>query len=175
MGDRCLECGFEYESVTPAGAPGALRDFPPRYRQALAGAAAPELLRVKPGPWIWSALEYSCHVRDVIAVYAERARRVLAEDRPFLPSMQREERVVREHYNEQDPARVLDEMEARAEELANVLAGAGPEGWSRVGDHQVSGPHTLLWMAANAVHEGRHHLGDVHRVLAAVSEEGAAG
>ena len=171
MGDRCLQCGFEYDTVTPASAPVAIRGFPAPYREALEGADPQALLRVRPGPWIWSALEYTCHVRDVFAVYADRSRRVLAEDEPYLPSMQRDERAVRESYNEQDPAVVLDQLAADADGLAEVLAGAGPDGWERVGDHQVSGRRPLLWMAANAVHEGRHHLGDVHRVLAAVGEE----
>jgi DinB family protein len=171
MGDRCLQCGFEYDSVTPVGAPVAIRGFPAPYREALEGADPAELLRVRPGPWIWSALEYTCHVRDVFSVYAERARLVLAENEPYLPSMQRDERAARERYNEQDAAVVLDQLAAEADGLAEVLAEAGPDGWERVGDHQVSGRRPLLWMAANAVHEGRHHLGDVQRVLDVVGEE----
>ena len=70
---------------------------------------------------------------------------------------------------------MADQLTAAAEDLASVLAKAPPDGWERVGDHQVSGRRPLLWMTANAVHEGRHHLGDLHRVLAAVSEEGSSG
>ena len=165
MADRCLECGFDYGTVTPVAAAELLRQFPPKYRALVAGG---EELRTRPSPWTWSALEYTCHVRDVFAVYTERTRRVLSEDRPTLPSMQREERVVRDRYNEQDPGTVLDGLGANAEELAALLGAVPSESWARTGLHPTTGERDLQWMAANCVHEGRHHLMDVERVLRAV-------
>src|SRR5207247_1517140 len=90
VAERCLECGFEYDSVTPASAAETLRSFGARYEKPLSrflpGEDGDALLRTRPGPWTWSALEYACHVRDVFDVYDERVRRVLTEDRPELVS-----------------------------------------------------------------------------------------
>src|SRR5205807_5796600 len=127
-------------------------------------------VRVRPGPWTWSALEYTCHLRDVFTVNVERVRLVLTEERPTLVSMNRDERAIREGYNDQDPARVIDELGAAAEELAGTLDGVGKDQWDRVAVHHATGELSLRWMAANVVHEARHHLMDVRRVLAAVSE-----
>lgn len=46
------------------------------------GASDSALVRERPSPAVWSALEYAAHVRDVVAFYAERIDRVLNEERP---------------------------------------------------------------------------------------------
>lgn len=167
MGDRCLECGFAYNEVTPGNAPERLRSYPPQYRAALV-AADDTVLRTRPSVWTWSALEYGCHVRDVFDVYIVRAKLVLAEERPPLDSMQRDARVVADRYNEQDPTVVADQLAANAEDLAGLLEPLGPQAWERTGVHPVTGERTLLWMTANVVHEARHHLLDIERVTRAV-------
>ena len=172
MSDRCLECGFEYESVTPASAPDVLRKFGRRYEAPLTrflpGEDGPSLVRTRPGPWTWSALEYACHVRDVFDVYDERVRRVLNEDRPELVSMQRDERAVRDRYNEQDPATVTGQLAVNADRLAQTFTGVGEDAWDRVGLQPSAGERDLRWMAGNVVHEGNHHLLDIGRVLRTV-------
>ena len=42
------------------------------------------MLRTRPEPTVWSALEYAAHTRDAFTFYAERIERVLNEDRPQL-------------------------------------------------------------------------------------------
>ncbi|MCA1676351.1 MAG: class II holin family protein, partial [Actinobacteria bacterium] len=52
-------------------------------------------------------------------------------------------------------------------ELASVLEGVSPDDWTRTG--LLAGvPRDALTMARDGVHEGSHHLRDVHRVLATV-------
>lgn len=164
MVTRCLECGYEYGR---GGAVEEVASFPARYRAAVAGVAD-ERMRTRPGPWTWSALEYLCHVRDVLLVHRERVARVRTEDGPVLPSMRRDERAVEERYNEQAVADVLDELGHAAEALAADLTAVADAEWDRTGEHPTTGEQPLWWMAANVVHEGRHHLLDVERVLAVV-------
>lgn len=59
----------------------------------------------------WSALEYTCHVRDVLAVQRERLVSALTEQRPLFAPMRRDERAVEQRYNEQDIDAVLGELE----------------------------------------------------------------
>ena len=175
MAEPCPECGFSYDSVSPGGAPDAIRAFGRRYRAPLARLLAGEdegVLRVRPEPAVWSALEYACHVRDVLSVYRERVTLVQAEDEPVLEPMGRDERPARDRYNEQDPAVVVDELAAAADALAADLASLDDAAWARTGIHQYPepAPRSLVWMAANVVHEGNHHLLDIGRVLRTVRE-----
>ncbi len=67
MGDRCDECGFDYEALAVADAVDELRRLGRRYRAPLTRFLADEdgdaLVRAHPLPGTWSALEYACHVR----------------------------------------------------------------------------------------------------------------
>jgi hypothetical protein len=165
VSDRCFECDFDYSGVEPASAPAQLREYAERYRDALISDG----IRTRPSVWTWSALEYTCHMRDVFAVYRQRAELVQAGDIPELRSMERDSRVIKDRYNEQDRAVVVDELERNGRDLAVYLENLDADGWSRVGMHPVTGEQSVQWMAANCIHEARHHLMDVKRVLALVS------
>src|SRR5207302_382180 len=71
----CEECGFSYESLSPADVPDTLRGFGKRYRipltRGLKGEDLDALLRAHPLDDTWSALEYVCHVRDDLAANAD--------------------------------------------------------------------------------------------------------
>ena len=121
-------------------------------------------LRAHPDPSTWSALEYACHVRDCLALYNWRIRKVLAEERPNLPQMRRDAVVVERAYNEADPAIVAEEMADNRTRLAALLGQLGEEDRRRVGireDEELS----VAWMAINTLHEAQHHLMDFDRVV----------
>jgi hypothetical protein len=167
-GWTCPECGFDYDACEDPTVAERVQGLGRRYRAPLTRAMRGEdlvpLLRRRPDPDTWSALEYACHVRDALALYDYRIGRVLAEERPELPSMRRDEVVAERDYNGQDPGGVADELEAAAEQLAKRLAGVPPEGWGRIGV-RAGEPLSVSWMARNTVHEGSHHLLDIGRVL----------
>ena len=127
------------------------------------------MLRRRPDEQTWSALEYACHVRDVFDTYGARVARILAEDEPVLDSMDRDERPVRDRYNEQDPAVVAEQVADRAAALAAAFESLAPEAWERTAIHPYPepAPRSLAWMARHVVHEGNHHLLDIGRVLRA--------
>lgn len=167
----CPECRFDYDGLTDEAVPEALRAFGRRYRapltRGLPNESLDELVRAHPLPGVWSALEYACHVRDVFAVQAERVEQTLGEDMPRYESMQREERVVRDRYNEQSPSAVADELAANAARMADTVAALTEEQWSRRGIYSYPEPteRDLRWLARHTVHEGQHHLLDIGRVL----------
>jgi hypothetical protein len=176
--NNCDECGFSDESVGPADVVDALRKFGRRYRAPLTrflpGEDGDSLLRRRPAPGVWSALEYAAHVRDVLGWYDERVRRSLVEDQPSFEGPGPDEAAEEGRYNEQDPATVVDELAANAERLAATLE-AVPEGsWDRV--HLRHGEErSVLFTARRAAHEGNHHLLDIGRVLRTVREQRKAG
>ena len=170
---KCEECGFEYESLAPAEIPGAIRAFAKRYRAPLSrflpGEDGDSLLRERPAPHTWSALEYAAHVRDVFAWYDGWIKQCLAEDRPVLEGPGRDEAAVDRRYNEDDPAAVADALAANAERLAATVEAVPDEGWDRVGLRRDE-ERSVLFTGRRAVHEGSHHLLDIGRGLRAVRE-----
>jgi S-DNA-T family DNA segregation ATPase FtsK/SpoIIIE len=166
--DACNECGFVYAEVGRAEIPGRLVSFGPRYRSRLVQAdpATPDgLVTLRPSPEVWSPLEYACHLRDVLGVQHERLVMALTEDRPVFVPMGRDERVVEQRYNQQDPVAVAAEIEVRAEVLASAFAELVPEQWERLGVYNwpERAERTMGWLGRHTVHEGEHHLLDMDR------------
>jgi S-DNA-T family DNA segregation ATPase FtsK/SpoIIIE len=164
---RCDECGFEYSSVGRDEVPERLRAAGPAYGERLSLEEA--VLRRRPSPDVWSALEYACHVRDVLQVQRERLALALAEDGPTFVPMGRDERVENDRYNDQDPNAVGQELRAAAGEIADAFAALNDAGWDRVGIYNYPEPaeRSMLWLAQHTIHECEHHLTDVDTALAA--------
>jgi len=175
--DRCEECGFEATTVTPANAEETVRGLARRYRAPLTRLLAGEddgVLRRRPGPDTWSALEYAAHVRDLIALWSQALHRALTEDRPVLarPDPDIAERFAAEQaYNTLDPATVAAELAANAERMAAKLGSVAADQWQRAvrfGAEEL----TALDLARKVAHEGGHHLLDVGRSLRAARQAG---
>ena len=175
---KCDECGFVYEGLAAADVPAAIRSFPKRYRAPLTrflpGEDGDSLLRQRPAPGTWSALEYAAHVRDVFDWYDGWIRRCLAEDRPVLEGPGRDEAAEIRRYNEDDPGAVTDALAANAERLAATVEGVPDDSWDRVGLRRDE-ERSVLFTARRAVHEGSHHLLDIGRGLRAVRDQRKAG
>ncbi|WP_231120985.1 DinB family protein [Mycobacterium colombiense] len=147
-------------------------------RQAeTAGATAAEVvallcnsdvgMRRRARPDVWSALEYACHLRDVLLVQRERvlaARRVNGAD---CASMGREERAEHDGYNEQDPFEVARQLTDAAMLFSNVLARLSADDWERtvVYHYPETSERSLRWVAVHTAHELQHHLLDIRRQL----------
>jgi len=166
--ERCEECGFDPESVTPATAAGAVRELGRRYRAPLTrflpGEDGAAVLSQRPAPQVWSAIEYAGHVRDVLVLVDRRVAQVLAEHDPELEPVDLVAAVEGGGYRELDAVTVADELAAAADRLASALEALAPEDWKRSG-RRAGEPRSVLDMARRAVHEGSHHLLDVGRVL----------
>ena len=77
--------------------------------------------------------------------------------------MRRDERVVEERYNEQDPAEVSAEILAAADALMDTLEALDDDGWQRTGiyNYPEPAPRTVEWIAVHTVHELFHHRMDI--------------
>jgi hypothetical protein len=122
-----------------------------------------EAVRRRPEPVVWSPLEYACHVRDVLRIQTERVAQAQREDHPTYTPMGREERVVDDRYNEQDPAVVASELLAAAEAFIALLESLDDAGWARTGVYNYPTPESrdMDWMAAHTDHELYHHRLDI--------------
>ncbi len=164
--ERCAECGYDYYEIGRDQLPDALRALTPMYKASLE-VHEPGRLRARPQPDVWSPLEYACHVRDVLRVQEERIQLALVEEEPGFTPMGREERVVEGRYNEQDPAKVAEELGEAASALAHMLASLDERGWQRTGVYNwpTTQVRSVEWIGRHTLHEGRHHLWDVERLL----------
>lgn len=163
----CPECGYEFESLDHGEILAALLALAESHRQLLT-SAEPDLLRAHPRPASWSALEYGCHVRDVLRFQRDRVMLAQAETTPEFTSMRRDERAIEEHYNEQDPAAVAAELATAASDLADALGSLEAGGWQRAGVYPwpVREVRTVEWIGQRTAHELAHHLFDCRRLLA---------
>jgi hypothetical protein len=171
---RCEECGFDDEALEPAEIPASVRAFAKRYRAPLTRFIRDEdgdaLVRRRPAPEVWSALEYAAHVRDVFANYDRWIGQCLAEERPVMEGAGPDELAAQGRYNEDDPGAVADALAANAERLAATIEAVSAGGWDRTGLRRGE-ERSVLLMARRAVHEGGHHLLDIGRGLRAVREQ----
>jgi S-DNA-T family DNA segregation ATPase FtsK/SpoIIIE len=164
--DRCDECGYEYAELSRTNLPLALRSGAADLA-AMLTATSVDRLRAHPVADTWSALEYACHVRDVLRVQLERVDLALAEDEPEFVPMRRDERVTEDRYNDQDPSLVATELGDAADALANRLAHLDDRGWARTGIYNYPAPaaRSVEWIGRHTIHEERHHLGDIDHLL----------
>jgi hypothetical protein len=168
---RCDECQYEYSSQDETTIPDALRTLGGRYRAPLSrflpGEDGPAILRAHPIEGAWSALEYGCHVRDVLLVQRDRLELALTEDTPTFVPMRRDERATELAYNEQAPDEVAADIASAADAVAAVFDGLTTQQWARTGIYGYPEPaeRSLLWIGQHTVHELHHHLLDVGRTL----------
>jgi hypothetical protein len=153
----CPDCGFDTTDHPGAKVPAVLHAAVERWSNLLAAPGVED----RPAPDVWSPLEYLCHVRDVCTLTTGRARRMLAEDDPELPSWDQDEAAEQGRYAEQDPALVADELADAADEAGAVFAAVGPDQWVRPGHRSDGTAFTVETLAQYLVHEVEHHLHDV--------------
>ena len=175
---RCDECGFDGDALSNDELVAACRGFVRRYRAPLTRFLPNEdgdaLVRRRPAPEVWSALEYAAHTRDVFAFYRERIERVLAEDRPTFHAVGFGDREEERTYNDEDPAVTADGVTGEAAAVAALLEALDADGWQRVGlaSDGRGDERTVRVLAERAVHDGHHHLLDIGRSLRAAREAG---
>ena len=163
LSESCLECGFVY-ALGRADILAWLRSDATAFLDRFAtfdDIAA----RTRPAPDVWSPLEYACHVRDVLRVQTARVEQAQRELEPTFTPMRRDERVVEDRYNEQDPEKVAAELRTAADDFIALLEGLDDDGWKRAGIYNYPEPalRGINWIAAHTVHELFHHRRDITR------------
>ena len=160
----CGECGFDPAGVRREDVGTRVRAGVPRWAEVLGPDGA-----VRPGPEVWSPLEYACHVRDVHRIFGERVAMVLAEDDPTFANWDQDETALTDRYAEQDPAVVAAELAAAAEAVAAAYDALDPADdalWARPGRRSNGSLFTLGSLAAYHLHDVEHHVWDVRDVRA---------
>lgn len=169
----CEQCGFDYGTGDLQGTVTLLIRQSADCSMALTKAAAgpdPKVVRLRPEPEVWSAIEYACHVRDVLEVQRLRIAQCLAEDRPVYAPMDRTGRVKQEKYEDQDPMEVAAALMRMAREFGAAARVLQPHELGKLGlyNYPVRAPRTLGWIIRHTAHEIQHHRHDIIEILAKV-------
>ncbi|MCA1823232.1 MAG: DinB family protein [Frankia sp.] len=161
----CPECKIDYDTLDAGGLAARIRELPSGYLKALTDADD-KVVRTRPEPKVWSALEYAGHAGHEFREIGETVR-AMATGGAVPDGADPDEEVVSSGYNEQAPTAVLQRLDEAAEAIATTLSSFSGDDWTRT--HEFPwGERDVLGISRNAVHEGVHHLMDVENVLARV-------
>lgn len=144
--------------------PQPLRDLISKYengprqlRDALDGLT-PMQLRTPAPPGAWSALYVVCHIADFEIVYADRMKRVIAQDNPALPGGDPDVFAAKLAYGNRDLEEELDVIMSVRREVARFLKTLSPADFERTGRHSEDGPLTLSKLLERIAGHIPHHV-----------------
>jgi len=155
---QCPECGLDTQSFDREDVGRLLRENVRSWEEILERG---EQLADRPRPDKWSPLEYACHVRDVIVLYAERLDLMLHDEGPHYPDWDQNITAREKRYDVSDPREVRQELADAAEVLADKFDHVHGEQWSRPGYRSDGASFTIETFARYFIHDPIHHLWDV--------------
>jgi hypothetical protein len=132
-------------------------------------AAGPKLLReatkgmtreqviARPVAGKWSTLEVVCHLADFEIVFADRLKRVIAENQPTLFGGDEKIFAARLAYHSRELEEELRLIESCRASTARILRTLKDEDFSRIGKHSESGPLTLIQLLERVTDHVPHH------------------
>ena len=162
----CPECGFDASGCDARQVAVLSRAIAAEWRELFASGAVGA---GRPDESTWSSLEYACHVRDVYRRIDSRVVVMLAESDPVFPNWDQDASAVEDRYEEQDPATVVAELEASAEQVALRFETVTDQQWLRPGRRSDGAAFTVESIARYMVHDLKHHLWDMSNMSAASS------
>jgi hypothetical protein len=154
----CPECGLDTQSFGRDEIGAMVRASAASWHRLLTAAGDP---RRRPAPAKWSALEYACHVRDVLRLYEERLALMLTQDGPRFANWDQDATAVQDNYAAQDPAVVAAELTTAAGIIAAHFDSVTGAQWQRTGTRSDGAHFTIETFARYFVHDPVHHLHDV--------------
>jgi hypothetical protein len=130
---------------------------PAQLRKAVAGMTR-EQLRARPVAGKWSTLEVICHIADFEPVYADRMKRVIAEDHPLLLSGDPDVFQARLAYSSRDAEEELKLIEVVRSQMARILKTLPDADFARTGKHSADGPLSLATLLERITNHIPHHV-----------------
>ena len=126
---------------------------------ALSGLT-PEQTRSSPGSGAgaWTVAELMAHLLDTELVFAERMKRVIAEDNPTLVSFDENPWARRLDYAESPVADALSMLTANRRWMTRILRTCSEADFARSGMHSEMGKMTLADLLAYVTNHLDHHL-----------------
>ena len=135
---------------------------PSLLREAIKGLTSLQLRTPAP-PGNWSVLQIVCHISDFELVYADRMKRVIAEDQPMLLSGNPDRFASKLAYHQRDLEEELDVISSVRRQVARILKTLNVEDFERTGQHSVDGSLTLSLLLERISGHIPHHVDFIER------------
>lgn len=120
-----------------------------------------------------TALEQACHVRDIeIEGYQSRIERTLAEDNPFLPSMDTEALARDRAYGTSSAAEALADFRAARAKTVHTIEHLTPADLDRPAKFEGYGPVTLRSLIHYLCSHDQQHLAGLQWILGNIASAG---
>lgn len=126
-------------------------------RQALAGMTSDEL-DATPIAGKWSTRQVVCHIADFEPVYADRMKRVIAENQPTFCGGDPDVFAARLAYDQRDLEEELQLIETVRRQMARILKTLSPEDFQRTGNHSEDGSISLETLVRRITSHIPHHI-----------------
>jgi uncharacterized damage-inducible protein DinB len=132
-------------------------DGGPLLVQAVAGLSA-EQARDHPIPGTWSVAELVAHLLDCDLVFADRMKRIIAEESPTLVAFDESAWLIRLDSNAMPVEETVALFAANRKWMARILRAQDESTFARSGQHTEKGRQTLAEVLAYATNHLDHHL-----------------
>ena len=116
----------------------------------------------------WSIRQVVCHLADSEIVYADRIKRVLAEDNPTLFDADPDVFVPALHCAERPPETELNLIATVRAHMRPILKACAPADFQRTGTHSTAGPLTLESLLERVTEHLPHHVAFIEEKLRAL-------
>lgn len=130
---------------------------PEQLRRAVEGMTAAQL-QAAPIAGKWSTLQVVCHIADFEPIYADRIKRVIAEDNPVLLPGDADLFAARLCYSERDVAEELELISAVRRQLGRILRQLPGEMFQRTGQHSRDGALSVEELLRRITRHIPHHV-----------------
>ena len=143
---------------------------PEQLRDSVAGMSSEQLV-ARPIPGKWSSLEVICHLADFEIVYANRIKRVIAEDEPTMYGGDPDTFAARLAYHDRQAEEEFLLIEAIRKQVAGILRTLKPQDFQRRGIHSVSGSLTLETLLQRITGHIPHHIQFIEEKRKAMAQQ----
>ena len=128
----------------------------------------PSAFDLTPIPGKWSIRQVICHIADFELVYADRMKRVLAEDNPTMFGGDPDQFAAKLHYEQRCVMEELELISVVRSQMARILRSADLEDYQRTGVHSEAGPLTLETLIERVTGHIPHHIKFLEEKIAAL-------
>lgn len=125
-------------------------------RDAMKGMTREQLV-ARPVPGKWSTLELICHISDFEPIYADRMKRVIAEEHPRIMSGDPDLFAAKLAYTARDAEEELSLIDVVRKQMVRILSGLKPADFARTGVHSEDGPLSLETLLQRITNHIPHH------------------
>ena len=124
------------------------------------------LLRRKPAPDKWSAMEVVCHLRDIEKLWADRLVKTAFTDKPAFYMIEVDDLAVKNGYNNQDLGLALKEFTRLREDNLRLLRALPAPHWKRSGMHPKRGEITIEKIVEIMIGHDQGHCEQIAKAVA---------